>query len=88
MYLLGSVKIPSSLVFLDCSCVGVTFASESPHAWQNVLVGWNLLPVEETEVAVIPLVDDLFLHGLSEVFSIRLSHGLMIVEYVRVTGCP
>lgn len=54
MYLLGSIEIPSGLVLLHCSSVGVLFAPESPHARQNILVGWNVLPVEEAEVAVIP----------------------------------
>jgi hypothetical protein len=46
-----------------------------------------MLPVEESEVAVVPLIDYFFLHGLSEVIGVRLSHGLVIIENVWVVGC-
>ena len=47
-----------------------------------------MLPVEESEVAVVPLIDYFLFHGLSEVIGARLPHGLVIVENVRVIGSP
>jgi hypothetical protein len=47
-----------------------------------------VLPIEESEVAVIALVHYFLFHGLSEVFCVRLLHSLVIIKYARVIGYP